>query len=179
MPRLLRTIYKTCHRRRIDIALGVQMKEHLLATTKTFVSYACETWSPTIRGQQGFRVLKNRVPRRVIRRKRGGGDRAMAQAVSRRPLTAEAWVRAWLIPCGMCGAQSVTGTGFFSEFFGFPLSSFYRGSPVSYIVWGLRDLASPIDMITKKKRDAVTRGWIKSYNSERHSLYASPGINLR
>jgi hypothetical protein len=33
--------------------------------------------------------------------------RAMAQAVSRRPLTAEARVR----PCGICGGQSGTGTG--------------------------------------------------------------------
>jgi hypothetical protein len=32
--------------------------------------------------------------------------RAMAQAVSRRPLTTEAR------PCGICGGQSGTGTGF-------------------------------------------------------------------
>jgi hypothetical protein len=38
--------------------------------------------------------------------------RAMAQAVSRRPLTAEAWFRARVSPCGICGGQSVTGTGF-------------------------------------------------------------------
>jgi hypothetical protein len=39
-------------------------------------------------------------------------DRAMAQVVSRRPLTVEAWVRSRVSPCGICGGQSGTGTGF-------------------------------------------------------------------
>jgi hypothetical protein len=38
--------------------------------------------------------------------------RAKAQVVSRRPLTAEAWVRAPVSLCGICGGQSGTGTGF-------------------------------------------------------------------
>jgi hypothetical protein len=38
--------------------------------------------------------------------------RAIAQVVSRRPLTAEARVRAPVNPCGICGGQSGTGTGF-------------------------------------------------------------------
>jgi hypothetical protein len=38
--------------------------------------------------------------------------RAMAQAVSRRPPTSEAWVRSRVSPCGICGGQSGTGTGF-------------------------------------------------------------------
>jgi hypothetical protein len=55
--------------------------------------------------------------------------RAMAQAVSRRPLTAEAWVQSRFSPCGVCGGQSGTGTGFPPENFGFPLSiSFHRCS---------------------------------------------------
>jgi hypothetical protein len=36
----------------------------------------------------------------------------MAQAISRRPLTAEARVRAPVSPCGICDGQSGTGTGF-------------------------------------------------------------------
>jgi hypothetical protein len=42
---------------------------------------------------------------------------AMTQAVSHRPLTVEARVRAGVSPCGR---QSGIGTGFFSEFLGFP-----------------------------------------------------------
>jgi hypothetical protein len=38
--------------------------------------------------------------------------RAMAQVVSRRPLTAEARVQARVNPCGICGGQSGTGTDF-------------------------------------------------------------------
>jgi hypothetical protein len=36
----------------------------------------------------------------------------MAQAVSRRPLTAEARVQSRVSPCGICGGQNGTGTGF-------------------------------------------------------------------
>jgi hypothetical protein len=37
---------------------------------------------------------------------------AMAQAVNRRPLTAESRIRAGVNPCGICGGQSGAGTGF-------------------------------------------------------------------
>jgi hypothetical protein len=50
--------------------------------------------------------------------------RAMAQAVSRRPLTAEARVRSRVSPCGVCGGQSGTGTVF---------SPSCRFSPVNFI----------------------------------------------
>jgi hypothetical protein len=46
--------------------------------------------------------------------------RAMAQAVSRRPLTAESWFRARVNPCGICGGQRGTGTGFSPSSSGFP-----------------------------------------------------------
>jgi hypothetical protein len=39
-------------------------------------------------------------------------DRAMAQVVSRRPLIAEDRVRARVSPCGICGGQSGSGSGF-------------------------------------------------------------------
>jgi hypothetical protein len=38
--------------------------------------------------------------------------RAMAQAVSLRSLTAEAWFRDGVNPCGICCGQSGSGTGF-------------------------------------------------------------------
>jgi hypothetical protein len=37
---------------------------------------------------------------------------AMALAISRRPLTADVRLRALVIPCGICGRQSGTGTDF-------------------------------------------------------------------
>jgi hypothetical protein len=49
--------------------------------------------------------------------------RAMAQVVSSRSLTAEARVN----PCGICGGQSVTGTGF-------SLSSSVLVFPCQYII---------------------------------------------
>jgi hypothetical protein len=39
-------------------------------------------------------------------------SRAMAQAVSRRPPTAEPRVRSRVSPCGICGGQSGIGTSF-------------------------------------------------------------------
>jgi hypothetical protein len=55
--------------------------------------------------------------------------RAMAQAVSRRPPTVEATVQSRISPCGICGGQSSSVTGFSPQYFGFPLSiSFHRCS---------------------------------------------------
>jgi hypothetical protein len=60
----------------------------------------------------------------------------MAQVVSRRLLTAEAWVS----PCGICGEQSNIRTRFLRDPH-FSLSvSFHRCFPCSYIIWiGLMD----------------------------------------
>jgi hypothetical protein len=46
--------------------------------------------------------------------------RAMAQAVSRRPLTTEARFRSRVSPCGICGGQRGTGTGFSQSTLVFP-----------------------------------------------------------
>jgi hypothetical protein len=62
-----------------------------------------------------------------------GLGRAMAQVVSRRPLTAEARVHARVNPCGIYGGQSGTGTGFSQSSSFFPQSiSFHHRSPNSY-----------------------------------------------
>jgi hypothetical protein len=46
----------------------------------------------------------------------------MAQAVSGRPVTAEDLVRVRVSPCGICGVQSDTGTGFSPSSSVFPVN---------------------------------------------------------
>jgi hypothetical protein len=63
---------------------------------------------------------------------------AMAQPVSRRPLTAEATIRSRFNPRGIRGGQSGTVEVIFSELFCFPRSvSIHHGSPCSYITCGI------------------------------------------
>jgi hypothetical protein len=54
----------------------------------------------------------------------------MAQAVSRRPLTAEARVRSRVSPCGICGGQSGTGTRFSRSTSVFPRQFHSTGAPL-------------------------------------------------
>jgi hypothetical protein len=46
----------------------------------------------------------------------------MAQVVSRRPLTAESQAHAQVNPCGICGVQSDTGTGFSQSYLVLPVN---------------------------------------------------------
>jgi len=59
------------------------------------------------------KVLRKAGPKR--RKVREADGRGIAEAVSRRPLTAETWVRLWIGPCGICGRLSGAGTGFLSS----------------------------------------------------------------
>jgi hypothetical protein len=54
----------------------------------------------------------------------------MVQAVSRRPLTAEARVRSRDSPCGICGGQSGTGTDFSLSTSVFPCQYHCTGAPL-------------------------------------------------
>jgi hypothetical protein len=54
----------------------------------------------------------------------------MAQAISRRPLTAEARVRSRVSPCGICGGQSGNGTVFFPSTVVFPYQFHSTGAPL-------------------------------------------------
>jgi hypothetical protein len=54
--------------------------------------------------------------------------RAMVQAVSRRPLTAEAWVRSWVSPCRILVDKVALGQVFPPVTWVFPCVSFHRCS---------------------------------------------------
>ena len=55
----------------------------------------------------------------------------MAQAASRRPLTAEARVRSLVRPCGVCGRQSGTRTGFSPSTSVFPCRIYSTGASLN------------------------------------------------
>jgi hypothetical protein len=60
----------------------------------------------------------------------------MALAVSRRPITAEAWIQARVKPCGICGEEGGTGIGFSSSS---SVSSVYDIPPSLYNLCHLGD----------------------------------------
>jgi hypothetical protein len=64
----------------------------------------------------------------------------MAQVVSRRSPTAEARVHARVNPCGICGGQSGTGTGFSPSSLVFPCQYHYTVALQTNIIWGMRNM---------------------------------------
>jgi hypothetical protein len=64
----------------------------------------------------------------------------MAQVVSRRPLTAEARVRARVNQCGICGGQSGTGTGFSPSSSAFPCQYHSTVALQTHVIWGTRNM---------------------------------------
>jgi hypothetical protein len=70
----------------------------------------------------------------------GRCGRAMAQVVSRWPLIAEARVRVQVNPCGICGAQSGTGTGFSPSYMVFPCQYHSTVTLQTHIIWGMRNM---------------------------------------
>jgi hypothetical protein len=100
-------------------ASDVTVANYLVCTI--FVCYACIC---------GFDLLPQRSERWICRN---------CINVFRRPLTAEARVRARVNPRGICGGQSGTGK-VFSEYFGFPCRYHSTIAPYSSITapWGVR-----------------------------------------
>jgi hypothetical protein len=64
----------------------------------------------------------------------------MAPVVNRRPLTAEARVRARVNPCGICGGQSGTGTGFSASSSVFPWQYHSTVALQTHIIWEMRNM---------------------------------------
>jgi hypothetical protein len=100
----------------------------------------------------------------------------MAQAVSSRPLTAEAHVCAQVSLCEICVAQSGTGTSFLRLLLFSLTISFRHGSPCSYSTRGMNNrpvtglasetLPHPIDM----NKDIISKLWAHSnpeYNASK------------
>jgi hypothetical protein len=73
--------------------------------------------------------------------KNEGKGRVMAQVVSRRPLTAEARVRARVIPCWDLWWTKWHWDRFLSEFFGFfPCQYHSTVAFQTHIIWGMRNM---------------------------------------
>jgi hypothetical protein len=68
--------------------------------------------------------------------------RAMAQVVRRRPFTSEAQVHARVNPCGICGGQSGTGTGFSPSFSVLPCQYHSTVALQTHIIWEMRNMVT-------------------------------------
>jgi hypothetical protein len=79
----------------------------------------------------------------------------MAQAVSRRPLTAEARVRSRVSPGEICGGQSGTRTGFSPSTSVFPCQFHSTGTPLQG-KWGGKELIIFITALHNKPQGCGT-----------------------
>jgi hypothetical protein len=119
----------------------------------------------------------------------------MAQAVSRRPVTAEALVRSRVSPCGICGEQNGTGTGFSPRTSVFPCQFHTTGAPLQvktkkriFFITGLHNkpqgcgtsvasAAGPFKKEVNKKLNGTIVGIrIKDNSSNTGILYWSHGL---
>jgi hypothetical protein len=117
--------------------------------------------------------------------KKGQDGRAMAQAVSRRPSTAEARVRSRVCPCGICGGQSGIGTGFYPSSSVFPCQFRSTGAPLlgkgqKIIIIGLHSKPHAVSAAgpspQKKRRDRMQlRQWAQKEKFRAPSLFSSIG----
>jgi hypothetical protein len=82
--------------------LTAEVRERQISLSVTRLDSIIWQWLKSIQFCVKFLTITNHCTK----------GRAMAQAVRRRPPTAEARVRSRLSPCGICGGQSGTGTGF-------------------------------------------------------------------
>jgi hypothetical protein len=93
----------------------------------------------------------------------------MAQAVNCQPLTMEEQVQAQISPCGVCGVQSATGTGFSPSTAVFPYQyhslSFHQCSILTFI-YSLRNQdtwAKPGNFPESNALLEIAENWIEKY----------------
>jgi hypothetical protein len=93
--------------------LITELSSRLHAFNIPAVSSLCHHWYQNVESQV-LATVKQTLPPTDAPQLCKWGSKAVPwpQAVSRRPLTAEARVRSRVSPCGICGGQSGTGTGF-------------------------------------------------------------------